>query len=311
LNGAIDDCTKAIQIDPKLTAAYYNRGDARSEKKDFDGAITDFTKVVELRPDDAEAYYNRGYAREQKQDLDGAIGDYTLAIQTKPTLDVAYNQRGTLRSIKGDEDRAIADFNKAIELNPASAGTYYNRGLAKNHKKDLSAALADFTTALELDPKLANAYNDRTWVNLYLHRGEPTYLDAAKFLELRGTSDSQSPYMVIVACLGMAESNKADATKTFLEQWVKQFDPSAWTTQIMRYLQGSLDETQLLALATDNGKKTEAHAYIGMAVLLAGKKSAALEHLRWVRENGEKTFYEFNLVNYELQRLAAASSKSN
>jgi tetratricopeptide (TPR) repeat protein len=51
LDGAIADCTKAIDINPKLADPWNNRAIARIEKGDIDGAISDFTKLLELRPD--------------------------------------------------------------------------------------------------------------------------------------------------------------------------------------------------------------------------------------------------------------------
>ncbi len=107
-----------------------------------------------------------------------------------------------------------------------------------------------------------DAYNEHAWINLYLHRTDSAYGDALKFLELKGTSKSQSPYMVVVAHLALRQNNKTEAAESFLAEWIKRFDSSAWTTQVMRYLRHDMNESQLLALATDNDKMTEAHAYI-------------------------------------------------
>ena len=51
-------------------------------------------------------------------------------------------------------------------------------------------------------------------------------------------------------------------------------------------------------------QQTEAHAYVGFMLLQAGRQADALEHLRWVKDHGTKTFYEYRLATSELERIA-------
>ena len=98
LSTAIINFTKAIEIDPKYTDAYFHRGIAYNRLKKYPEALADFTKEIELDPKYADVYYNRG---------------------------VAYN------ALKKYEE-ALADYSKAIELDPKYARAYYNRGVAYN-----------------------------------------------------------------------------------------------------------------------------------------------------------------------------------
>ena len=98
--GAIADINRAIELDPKLAAAYYNRAYTKQGKGDIDGAIADYTRAIELQPDSAAAYYNRGGARRSKDDFDGAIADFDRVIKLKPKEAVAYAFRSEVEAKK-------------------------------------------------------------------------------------------------------------------------------------------------------------------------------------------------------------------
>jgi len=49
-------------LDPGLAKAYYNRGSAYDDLKQYNRAIQEFDKAIELDPGFAEAYYSRGIA---------------------------------------------------------------------------------------------------------------------------------------------------------------------------------------------------------------------------------------------------------
>jgi len=121
----------------------------------LDGAIADFTRAIELNPKDDAPYYDRAQAKWLKKDAAGAIADYTRAIELGSQNPAAYNNRGNARAENNDRDGAIADYTRAIELKPDYARAYYNRAVAKQAKGDVTGAKADFKTAEKLDPELA------------------------------------------------------------------------------------------------------------------------------------------------------------
>lgn len=57
------------------------RGLQRQAQGDHDGAIEDFTKAIELNPNLAKAYASRGVSKEAKGDGAGAKSDYSTSIQ--------------------------------------------------------------------------------------------------------------------------------------------------------------------------------------------------------------------------------------
>lgn len=151
-DGAKDDFTKAIEINPRFGEAYYNRGRAKEENGDYEGAIADYTRALEIDPRYAKACNSRGIAKSHRGDPDGAIEDYTKAIEIDPRYASPFNNRGVEKKKKGDLDSAIADYTRAIEIDPRDAAVYNNRGIAKWNKGDLDGSRADFAKASEIDP---------------------------------------------------------------------------------------------------------------------------------------------------------------
>ena len=86
-DGAINDFTCVINIDPNNTGAYNIRGLTKMKLGNYKGAIDDYTKAISIEPNNADSYYNHGLAKNElgaaKQvlkDYHGAIGDYKEAI---------------------------------------------------------------------------------------------------------------------------------------------------------------------------------------------------------------------------------------
>lgn len=74
-------------------AALLKRGMARQQKGDHDGAIEDFTKAIELDKDCVQAYASRGLSREAKGDADGAKADYSKSIQIQIMVEINRQMR--------------------------------------------------------------------------------------------------------------------------------------------------------------------------------------------------------------------------
>ena len=159
IDRAIENFTKAIELNPDLAIAYSNRGVAYGEKGDIDRAIADFTEAIELQPDFADAYYNRGIAYHEKREYDRAIVDYTMTIGLKPDLVEAYNNRGNAYSERREFVQSIKDYSKTIELKPQLAEAYYNRGEAWLHLGEWEEAKSDLTDARSMGINIITAFD--------------------------------------------------------------------------------------------------------------------------------------------------------
>ncbi|MCY3743564.1 MAG: tetratricopeptide repeat protein [Candidatus Poribacteria bacterium] len=176
---AIKDFNMAIKLNPNNFFAYNNRGNAYGKTENSDRAIEDFNAAIKLKPDYAKAYINRGRAHSGKGNVNEAINDFSKVIELEPDYAYAYYARGVTYAIKRDFDLAIADYTKAIQLNPNYTDAYCNRGSAYCYKGEFDFAITDYTKAIELDPKSADVYSNRSIVWLILQNWDNARADLA------------------------------------------------------------------------------------------------------------------------------------
>jgi tetratricopeptide (TPR) repeat protein len=159
--GAIEDYTTAIALNPRLVLAYNNRGNLRQHFGDIDGAIADFTKVLEINPQSPIAYNNRAIIYTQLGQFSAAITDYDRAIELQPDFVSVYNNQGNAYCQMGQYPEAIDRYSQAIKLDPEFAVAYSNRANIYRIQGDLKLALEDYDRAISLDANLVIAYYNR------------------------------------------------------------------------------------------------------------------------------------------------------
>ena len=101
-----------------LVTQYLDQGVEKYDAGNYQGAIDDYTKAIEINPLDYTAYNNRGHAKRYLNDRQRAIADFTTAIEINPRIVLAYFNRGIDRFKLGDLRGAITDYDKAIEIDP-------------------------------------------------------------------------------------------------------------------------------------------------------------------------------------------------
>ncbi len=159
--GAIQDYSKAIEINPSNSEAYLNRGLPKHKLGDYRGAIQDYSKSIEINPSISKGYFMRGFAKQYLEDYRGAIQDYDKAIEINPSNSDAYSNRGFAKKELGNYRGAIQDYSKVIEINPSNSEAYFMRGFAKQYLEDYRGAIQDYNKAIEINPSFIEAYNNR------------------------------------------------------------------------------------------------------------------------------------------------------
>ena len=164
--------TKAIELNPNVDVAYYNRGLAYMNKyfqkihdsakvidtvsnveHNYDQAILDLNKAIALNSQNYLNYYFRGYLYGEKQKYDQAILDFSKAIELKPDHALSFQMRGVNFMYIGNYKQAIVDLNKAIKFNTMDVNSYVYRSLAYYSREEWDKSLNDVHMAESLGYK--------------------------------------------------------------------------------------------------------------------------------------------------------------
>ena len=122
---AIDDFSAAIGLDPQMQCAYYNRGAARMEIKDYDGAISDLAVSLRMNPKDALSSMQLGEACLGKGNIEMALHYLNRAIALAPRFPLAYKERAGARAADNNMDGYMEDMEMAIRLGQESASRLF------------------------------------------------------------------------------------------------------------------------------------------------------------------------------------------
>ena len=113
VGGILTGCGGAAK---RTAESHFQQGNKLVEQGRYDDAIEEYTKAIELNPSLAIAYNNRGNAYRILGQLLWAIEDLDETIRLNPGFAEAYFNRGLAYKVQGKKSEAIADFEKVITL---------------------------------------------------------------------------------------------------------------------------------------------------------------------------------------------------
>jgi Flp pilus assembly protein TadD len=120
---AIPHFDRAIEIDPSLAPAWYDRGLCLRELSKDDEALKSFNRALELVPNDEEYLFSRaemlkkiGILRGQKTAVDAAVRAFHKVIEINPNHVDALNGLAICMKEQGKEDAARQYFDRARDL---------------------------------------------------------------------------------------------------------------------------------------------------------------------------------------------------
>jgi len=135
---AFIDYTHAIALEPDHASFWTTRAWLRwKQMKDVQGAIQDCSAAIQADPKNIPARTFRGTIYMVKMELNKAFDDFDAGLRIDPTHPQLLYQRGAVRLMQGDPEGARADFEKALKYaaDPSTLRDEILRGLKKLPRK--------------------------------------------------------------------------------------------------------------------------------------------------------------------------------
>jgi tetratricopeptide (TPR) repeat protein len=142
--------SKAIELDPEYTLAYFYRGLVNVWREQWDDALADMQHVAILDPEQAHARHVAGLMYMREEAYDEAVASYTAAIELLPDQADFYADRAAAFFALGEFESALGDLNTVLSYDPDAAQMLFMRAAAYRALDNRGEAIADLERALEL-----------------------------------------------------------------------------------------------------------------------------------------------------------------
>ncbi|MCJ7445795.1 MAG: tetratricopeptide repeat protein [Methanotrichaceae archaeon] len=125
----------------------------------YDAAISYFDKVIEKDPTNAEAWYRKGLAIADPREFDWtnqenlkALENFKKALELNPLYKEALALNSWKLALTGNPEEGLKNANKALEINSTSDIAWNAKGICLYLIGDLDGALPCFDMAMKYNP---------------------------------------------------------------------------------------------------------------------------------------------------------------
>jgi Tfp pilus assembly protein PilF len=149
---AIEDYSRALDLNPVLPGTRYDLGQAFRQVNLRSEAVEQYRKAIELDPLMIKAHNNLGITYAEMRRFDDAVASFERVIEMDPNYVKAYNNLGAVYAQSGRVEESVIVFRKAIERAPEYASSYKNLANAYISQKQVGPAIEVLELYLELEP---------------------------------------------------------------------------------------------------------------------------------------------------------------
>ena len=216
---AVDDFTRALAIDPKMSTGYMNRGYVYNDLRMASNAEKDFRKALALRPDYGEAHLGLAYSLLQLRNAHAALKEAEAAEKILPDV-------GSLHLAKAEAYRqsskladAAAEYERALKFQPNDETTLLSLAEMQYRQRDYQGSAGTLKRAIAIAPNdsLANAQLARSYAMLE-ERAEAS--QAIANAEKSGSGDYKVLLTTAEALIAMGQRDQA------MERYTRALDLS-------------------------------------------------------------------------------------
>jgi tetratricopeptide (TPR) repeat protein len=273
-----ESALKAIEVSPGFVPAHVALGNSYlfNEPRNYDKAEEHFEKVSALQPNEQRSHDLLGDLYRAQGDLDRARTAYTRAAELDPDNGSPLQQRGHVNSFLGNFDEARADYQAAISLSQdemaATFGVY--KALVSIHADDPRRAISELEGLVveidAMDIAQPNSFKIAALVNIGTIASHHGMKEPAR----QALDKCQTLMMEQAERIGTEEFRRSQiAQMAYFEGMLanRTGDYSTAEAKAEEFM-------ALVAPDADPRKNEAAHEILGLANLLQGNYSEAIEH---------------------------------
>ena len=148
-----------LMIQAQSAKQYYKAGEEFAKKMSFTEAIDQYTKAIELDPDYEKAYIQRAMAYTKLEDYENAAADFDRAIVFNEKDPGLYYYSGMAYHLQGKNNLALSKLNKAVDMKNNFLEAYQVRSVVLIELERYQEALEDCQKCLKIKEDEKGFYN--------------------------------------------------------------------------------------------------------------------------------------------------------
>lgn len=287
------DLKKAIAINSHDSRARQLQGDLYYSEGRYRMALGEYDKAIAYAPGLADLYYGRAAIRMKVQDTTGALRDFDAYLKLKPENKSVLHARGMLAANLGDFEQAMQDIHEAMILPPAARSKV--RKPPTINAKEFDKLLLGYDQLIKMDPAQADSYYHRGLLLLCAKRAKLAQNDLKKYLELIQWKGHGAIFGAIALHCAYQKTGQTSEAQSIIEEADKHC-AEGWPRPLVLYLLGRCNEEKLFSSIRRYDFATPAHCYVGLDLLIKGKKAEAEKHFDWLEKHGDTQMDEYFLA---------------
>ena len=152
---------RAIEVNPTLVAAHFNRALALKALNQLQAAQAGVSATLALEPEHPPALHQQGLVLQTLGRTQEALQCFEQLVAITPGDATALTNKGVLLFELGRWSQAEAAFRQALLVQVDNAQAHFNLGTALQEQGRLEEALTCYDDAIKLQPDLAQAHANR------------------------------------------------------------------------------------------------------------------------------------------------------
>ncbi|UCG27556.1 MAG: tetratricopeptide repeat protein, partial [Bacteroidales bacterium] len=172
-------CLLTTTVSAQNPRKFFKAGEEFVNSKNYEDAIDQFTKAIELNPEYTDAYLARAQAFENLDKLQEAYEDYKRAFVFLPKEEFVAYSLGKISNELGEYEQALGYLNTATTLSRKYLPAYQEKVISLLELEDYKFAIKVSDTALALEDNAINYYYHGV-VNERLNKPEAAESDYTK-----------------------------------------------------------------------------------------------------------------------------------